>query len=250
MSPFTSSAFVDDSLPGEESRPSPDLELDPPDRLTALRELLTPLEWLRLAGAWHRLPSSPAPEPLPVLLLPGLGGSELSMRVLGAALRRRNHRTFDWNLGRNTGDVPELFPRVLERIGELVEHAGEPLVTVGWSLGGYLAREAAREHPEWIRKVITLGSPVIGGPAYTTAARWYRAQGRDVDRMRRRVAERYATPLTAPTVALYSKNDGVVAWRACIDEWSEDVRHIEVQATHLAMGTSPEVLRIVLDEVV
>ena len=145
--------------------------------------------------------------------------------------------------------MPELFPRVLDRLAEVVDYAGGPVAIVGWSLGGYLAREAARENPERVSRVITMGSPVIGGPAYTTAAKWYRAQGTDIAEIRRRVAERYEVPLTVPTVALYSKNDGVVAWQACIDEWSENVRHVEVEAHHLAMGTSAEVLRIVLDEV-
>ena len=64
----------------------------------------------------------------------------------------------------------------------MAERTAEPIVAVGWSLGGYLAREAARDRPEWFRKVITLGSPVVGGPKFTAAAAWYRERGFDVEK--------------------------------------------------------------------
>ena len=72
---------------------------------------------------------------------------------------------------------------------------------IGWSLGGYLAREAAREDPDLVHQVITLGSPVVGGPKYTLVAQ---------------VAARNSVPLRTPVVAIYSR-DAVVAWEACID---------------------------------
>jgi pimeloyl-ACP methyl ester carboxylesterase len=122
-------------------------------------------------------------------------------------------------------------------------------VLVGWSLGGYIAREYAREHPDEIRKVVTLGSPVVGGPRYTATAGWYRSQGHDLDEIERTIAERYATPLRVPVTAIYSRRDGVVAWRACIDKWSPRVRHIEVSETHVGLGFAPRVLAIVADEV-
>jgi pimeloyl-ACP methyl ester carboxylesterase len=122
-------------------------------------------------------------------------------------------------------------------------------VLVGWSLGGYIAREYAREHAGQVRKIVTLGSPVIGGPRYTATAARYRAQGHDLDEIERAIANRYATPLDVPVAAIYSKRDGVVAWRACIDQWSPNVRHVEVDETHLGLVLSPRVLSIVADEV-
>ena len=64
----------------------------------------------------------------------------------------------------NRGDVPALIPQVVARTEALFERQGEPISLVGWSLGGVLAREVARERPETVRGVVTLGSPVIGGP--------------------------------------------------------------------------------------
>jgi pimeloyl-ACP methyl ester carboxylesterase len=122
-------------------------------------------------------------------------------------------------------------------------------VVVGWSLGGFIAREYAREHPGHVRKVITLGTPVIGGPRYTATARRYRAQGHDLDELERAVRSRYATPLTVPVTAVYSKRDGVVAWQACIDRWSPHVSHVEVDETHVGLVLSPRVLAIVAEAV-
>ncbi len=43
-----------------------------------------------------------------------------------------------------------------------------PILVVGWSLGGVFAREFARAHPERVRAVVTLGSPVQRRPARRT----------------------------------------------------------------------------------
>ena len=229
--------------------PDPDLPIDAPHPLSRARELLTPIDWLKLAVHWRELPKQPSARPRTVVLLPGLGAGPGTMGLIARALRRRGHRVEDWGLGRNLGRVRQYLPRIVERVEGLAGESAEPIVAVGWSLGGYLAREAARDRPRAVSKVITLGAPVVGGPCYTTAVQWYRLRGVDLEQIREAVAERYATPLEVPTVAVYSKRDGVVAWRACIDEWSPDVRHVEVSATHFSMGSSPAVLRLILDEV-
>ena len=42
-----------------------------------------------------------------------------------------------------------------------------PVHLIGQSLGGVLARETARDHPGAVEQVITLGTPIVGGPAHT-----------------------------------------------------------------------------------
>jgi hypothetical protein len=63
------------------------------------------------------------------------------------------------------------------------------------------------------------------------------------------VASRYRQPLRVPVTAIYSKRDGVVAWQACIDQWSPKVRHVEVDETHVGLVFAPRVLTIVAEEV-
>ena len=47
--------------------------------------------------------------------------------------------------------------------------------------------------------------------------------------------------------AVYSRSDGVVAWQACIDRHARNVEHVEVETTHLGLGFSPEVFRIIAE---
>jgi pimeloyl-ACP methyl ester carboxylesterase len=109
-------------------------------------------------------------------VLPGFGAGDGSTLVLRRYLRFLGYSVRGWSLGVNAGDVRALMPRVLERVERLAERVREPVALVGWSLGGVLAREVARESPGLVRRVITLGSPIVGGPKYTAAARFYRLQ--------------------------------------------------------------------------
>jgi pimeloyl-ACP methyl ester carboxylesterase len=221
----------------------------PPGRLDALQELRLPVDLLRWAPSWLSMKSGRAAEPRTVILLPGFGAGPRSMRLMQAFLRRRGHRARDWGLGRNTGDARRFRADLRRVVAESIAERDEPVVLVGWSLGGYIAREYAREHPDEVRKVVTLGSPVIGGPRYTATADWYRKQGHDLEEIERTIASRYATPLRVPVTAIYSRRDGIVAWQACIDKWSPRVRHIEVSETHVGLGFAPRVLAIVAEEI-
>jgi len=223
--------------------------IDPPGARGVLQELRLAADALRWVPTWLTLRSPRAARCCTVILLPGFGAGPASLRVMAGFLRRRGHRARDWGLGRNTGEAVQLRARLQHVVDASIESHAERVVLVGWSLGGYIAREYAREHPEEVRRVVTLGSPVVGGPRYTATAEWYRSQGHDLDEIERAVANRYATPLRVPVSAIYSKRDGIVAWQACIDRWSPDVRHIEVSETHVGLGFAPRVLATVAQEV-
>ena len=221
----------------------------PPDRRDLLRELRLPVDALGWVPTLLASRVRRAAQPQSVLLLPGYGTSPTAMRALEVFLRRHGHRVRDWGLGRNTGAARELRVALEPIVRSVIDEHGEPVVLVGWSLGGFIAREFAREHPQQVRKVITLGTPVIGGPRYTATARRYQDEGYDLDELERDVMSRYSTPIAVPVTAIYSKRDGIVAWPACIDRWSPHVEHIEVDATHLGLVLSPHVRTIVAREV-
>jgi hypothetical protein len=65
----------------------------------------------------------------------------------------------------------------------------------------------------------------------------------DLDWIEEEVAGREANPIQQPITAIYSRSDGVVDWRACIDHHSPNVRHVEVNAAHLGMGFNPTIWR-------
>lgn len=120
----------------------------------------------------------------------------------------------------------------------------------GWSLGGTLAREAARERPDLVERVVTLGTPAVGGPKCTAAGAAYRRQGYDLDAIERDVAARERTPIRVPVTAIYSRDDGVVAWQACIDRHTRAIAHVEVRGTHTGLGFNPDVYRVVAEHLV
>jgi predicted alpha/beta hydrolase family esterase len=177
----------------------------------------------------------------PVVLLPGLAASDLSLVALLRFLRRLGHDARPLGLGRITSDVAGTVPRVLERIRQVA--GGDTVALVGQSLGGVLAREAARQEPHLVRRIITLGSPVIGGSDYTATRNRYTASEREG--MRRRSEERSRIPLPVPVTAIWSANDGIVSPAASIDLRTATVENVEVTSSHLGMGFDPDVWRVV-----
>jgi pimeloyl-ACP methyl ester carboxylesterase len=154
-------------------------------------------------------------------------------------------RVRGWGLGRNSGDVPDLLPRVLKRISSFARKTQQEVRLIGWSLGGYLAREAARERPDLVHRVITLGTPVVGGPKYTVVARRFHRRGMDMAAIEAEIELRNQISLRTPVTAIYSRADAVVAWEACIDQNGSDVEHVEVRTTHIGLGFSAEVYKII-----
>lgn len=186
-----------------------------------------------------------------VLVLPGMLTGDGSTAAMRHYLRRRGHRVFGWGLGVNGGDLHKLVPRVRRRLAELFEKLGERVHLVGWSLGGLLAREAIRLDGSKVASLVTLGTPLTGGPKYTIAARWYRhARGLNLAHVEQEVAKKLMERLPVPVSVLYSKRDAVVAWRACLDpNPNNDVEHFEIDATHAGMGFDRRVLRLVAERI-
>jgi len=180
-----------------------------------------------------------------VLVLPGYGAGDASTAVLRAYLRFLGYRPRGWGLGRNDGEVPDLLRRVVERTEAVACAEGGAIRLIGWSLGGYLAREAARERPHVAHQVITLGSPVQGGPGATSLNRFVQLEtGKSAEFMREAMRQRNRTPITVPITAIYSRSDGVVAWQAAIDDRNPTVEHIEVDGSHSGLGWNAQVYRL------
>lgn len=216
-----------------------------PPAWTLLREGLVLLEVPRLAWLAPVFAGAPRGNGEAVLVLPGFGAGDASTALLRAFLRLLGYQAHAWELGINRGDVPALIPQVIARTERLADAGRVRLV--GWSLGGTLAREAARERPDLVERVVTLGTPAVGGPKYTAVGATYRRQGYDLDAIERQVAERERTPIRVPVTAIYSRGDGVVAWQACIDRHTPGVEHVEVRGTHSGLGFNPDVYRIVAE---
>ncbi len=217
----------------------------PPSTRTALGEVGAGLDAARLIGALPRLASAPRGDGHVVIDIPGWKAPELSGLPLRSYLRRRGYDARSWGFGTNIGTTTSDIGRLAARVVELVEESGAPVSLVGWSLGGVIAREVARRHPDAVRRVITYGTPV-SGPTYTTVARAY-SRGPDPDGHRVARALDKTTPIPVPLTILFSRRDGVVSWQACLDHSSPAAEHIEIASTHLGMGFDPDVWSIVAE---
>ena len=236
---YTKNDIADLRSPLPESGP-------PPSR--ALGELLATSDLLRLFPKLPALANQPRGSGEPVTVFPGFATTDRSTGPLRTYLRYLGYRPKGWGLGKNRGDVEALLPQVVDVVKKRADHEGRPIRLVGWSLGGYLAREAARDVPDCVEQVITLGSPIVGGPKYTTTAGIYEKRGVDFSEIERAIEEREQTPIPVPISVIYSKSDGVVEWRACIDRKNPNVEHFRVKSTHIGLGVSPEVYSIIASE--
>lgn len=182
----------------------------------------------------------------PVRVLPGYLTNDVSTVVIRRYLAAMGYRARGWGLGTNRGDVAAYADQVVALVEADATQSGQSVRLVGWSLGGVIAREVARRIPDQVRQVVTLGSPVVGGPKYTLAAASYVAQGWDLDEIAATVARRNQEPVPVPVTAIYSRADGVVAWQACLDPHPDaNVRHLEVSATHAELGFQASTLRLI-----
>lgn len=143
----------------------------------------------------------------------------------------------------NLGPTPGVVERLDARLAALAERDGQIFV-IGQSLGGVLARNLARHHPDSVRAVVTLCTPVRF-PVTTPLEPFARILSPLHDPVW--VAQRHdiAAPLSVPVTAIYSEIDGIVDWRQCLLEEAPDQENVRVDGAHSVMGSNPDAQRII-----
>lgn len=216
-----------------------------------LAELKTPFEtWRANRAVRMAVPAEPEPEPVDtrcraVMLLPGFGTHPIRMKPLARALEAAGHRVADWGLGFNFGPTEDRFDRLCERVVAMARKEGQPLVLVGWSLGGLFAREVAHRHPEAVAMVVTMGTPFSGDRRANNAWRAYQLiAGHTVDEPP--IGCRFAEKPPVTTVALWSPRDGIVSPRSARGRSGERDLAVALRCTHLGFAGHPEVGRTVV----
>ena len=185
----------------------------------------------------------------PVLVLPGFLASSRSTRPLRQYIADLGYRAHRWKLGYNMGYSFKLHYGMRDRVTELVERYGEKISLVGWSLGGIYARELAREMPDIVRQVISMGSPFRGHPTSSNIGRIFNLFSevpyKDIPSD---FLQHMAIPPPMPTTALYTRGDGIVAWQSTVELSDRyDVENIHVGGAHLGLGFNPRVLLALAD---
>ena len=189
-----------------------------------------------------------AVHPQPVMLLPGFAAHPMRMRKMERALVAAGHSVHHWGLGFNMGPTEANFAYLLRRTKDLARLHGQPVVLVGWSLGGLFAREIARREPDAVAKVITMGTPFSGDRRANNAWRAYQfITGLDVDEPP--VPCEFAVKPAVPTIALWSPRDGVVHPRSACGRAGERDRAVAVRCTHLGFNSDPRVFAEVLRQI-
>ncbi len=223
-----------------------------PSAMLALTELPRALfEFGSLAWAAPLLASAPRGDGHPVLILPGFMATDASTAVMRRYLDQLGYDVHAWKLGRNLGSraIGLEGEKLVDRLRAVHELAGEKVSLVGWSLGGVMARLLAGRASDAVRQVITLGSPFAGSPKATNVWRAYELlTGQKVDHRhtRSQMAEAAAAP-SVPTTAIYTREDGVVAWQNCLEADGAETENIQVHGSHCGLGVNPSVLYAVAD---
>mgnify|MGYP003871081125 CR=1 FL=1 len=211
-----------------------------PRRAGLVGEVGTALQPWRMALKSRALRNAPKGDGRIAVALPGWKAPEVTTAPLRGYLRSIGHDARGWGFGINQGDVEAKRDEMVVKVRALAERSGRPVNLLGWSLGGVVAREVARSAPESVHRLVIYGSPVVGGPTHTAGVGAYAAE--EVARIRVLQAHLDATePVATPIVAIFSRADTVVDWRACIDRSSLDVSMVEVASTHVGLGVDPDV---------
>lgn len=195
----------------------------------------------------------------PVLLVPGFGAGDTTLTVLHRTLRQAGFRTYRSQIRSNVRCTLDAAAELERRVEAISAKRGSRVQIVGHSLGGMLARGLGSRRPDLISGVVTLGSPMLAPGAHHLALSvgvemLVRLSDAGVQGLMTEECVRGACaqesfaqskdPLSGAVAltSVYSKNDGIVDWRACIDP--EGVA-IEVKASHCGMAVDPCVSDIV-----
>lgn len=196
----------------------------------------------------------PAGDGHPVLFFPGFLTADGYTSALRERVAEAGFKTYSWDGGFNLGLDADTAQHLAARLREVyAENGGQKVSLVGYSLGGIYARELAREFPDMVRSVITLGTPFgqMDNPAEATSAmleKIYKLFTRDsVHENIADIGDRCLTPPPVPVTSIFSRHDGIARWQASLNPDGHEVENVEVYGSHLGMTVNPLTMAVVVD---
>lgn len=184
-----------------------------------------------------------------VIVVPGLLSSNFATTILRKYLNKIGFNAFGWESGFNLGRL-ESLAIIIKQVENAATQYNQKVILIGWSMGGIFVREVAKDQPNSIKKVITIGSPFadVNAPNH---AKWAYDLFNNVNTIDQNIINQIHLPAPVPTTALYSKTDGMVPWEACMEiEENETHKNIEISSSHFGMGANPNVLKVVVENLV
>jgi triacylglycerol lipase len=194
----------------------------------------------------------------PVMLIPGFLASDRSLAVMRSWLRGRGHPVATSGLRLNAGCAGAIVDRLQGELWNFAERSGAPAILIGQSRGGAIARSLAVREPDSVAGLVMLGTPVcdalaVSAPVLRTVRTVAALGDLGLSRLfstrcaEGECCESFWDDLHAPlarhidSLAVYSRSDGIVNWRACLDPHS---RAAEVRSSHCGMSVHPEVYEL------
>jgi len=169
------------------------------------------------------------------MVIPGFLATDRTTLGLQRALAEAGYRVTGWGLGLNTGVREDTLERIVARLEAFA--GGGQATLVGWSLGGIYAREAAKLRPDLVEKVVTLGAPFSGDRRGNNVWRLYEwVAGHPVDDPPIAAAIEAKPPV--PTLAVWSRRDGIVCVAGARGEEGERDGHLELDCGHMGFAVS------------
>jgi pimeloyl-ACP methyl ester carboxylesterase len=224
--------------------------IPPPHALLSLTEAhRAVLEIISLNVSRRRLARiAPRGDGHPVMVLPGFMGDDGYNAAMRRFISSLNYSVHGWGLGRNLGPREGVLEGLQQRIQFLSERYQGPVSLVGHSLGGVFARELAREFPDRVRQVISLGSPFgRGRMTASVPARLFSALNPSEDIPIEQDRIHLVPPV--PNTAIYSKGDGIVNWQTTVqsDPGHERSQSVQVRGSHCGMTLNPAIWFLVAE---
>jgi pimeloyl-ACP methyl ester carboxylesterase len=195
----------------------------------------------------------------PVVLVPGFMAGDGTLALMARSLRGRGFRTYRSHIRANVGCTLNAAAQLESRLEAVALRRGSKVQIVGHSLGGMLARGIAVRRPDLVSGIVTLGSPMCAPAAHHVFLSWsvemlVRLSAAGVPGLMAQDCvsgscareswdeSREPVPDGVGFTTVFSKRDGIVDWRACIEDSAVQV---EVSASHCGMAVDP----LVIDEV-
>ncbi len=223
----------------------------PPHRLLMLAEGRAVFELASFYATRHLLAALPKGDGHPVLVLPGFMASDSSTAPMRRLLKDLGYQAHAWGLGRNVRVDTARVRQMEELLLQINHKTGQKVSIVGWSLGGVFARELAKLHPEAVRQVISLGSPISDDRNHTNATRLFEyLNGKDPEPIREGRFQDLGKAPPVPTTSILTRTDGIVHWRGSVqhpDLGHAQTENIEVHASHVGLGVNPSVMIALAD---
>ncbi len=184
-----------------------------------------------------------------VQVLPGFMATNASTVPMRRLLNELGYDAHGWDSGRNVRVDNALIARLENQLKRLNDKTGRKVSLVGWSLGGVLARELAKLHPDRVRLVISLGSPICDDRNHTNASRLFELlNGKEPEPMRGGRFRSLGEAPPVPTTSILTKTDGIVHWRGSVQKPTQTPsENIAVYASHIGLGVNPSVMIAVAD---